>query len=153
MPLPTNAERRASDELSEALETMLADANEELVTLGTARDKLKEALAEQGREASREGDSGQSIYAELAALVEEYGEDVPARAFIAMKASDNLADLIEELLDQTEDEQGVTIGLVREAVKEAMIDPDAEQALIAELDALIERYGEDTPAKDLLPFE
>jgi hypothetical protein len=151
--LPTNADRRASEELSEALQSVLADANEESVTLGAARDKLKEALAEQGREASRGAGSEQSIYAELESLVETYGEDAPARDFIMIKASDRLAALIEEILEQTEDEQGVTIGHVREAVKEGLTDPDAEQALFAELDALIERYGEEALAEDLLPFE
>jgi hypothetical protein len=153
VPLPTNTDPRASEELSEALETILIEANEEPITLGMARDRLKEAFAEQDQEAGRGTDGGQSIYAELEALVEEYGEDAPARDFIAMKASDHLADLIAELLEQTEDEQDVTIGLVREAVKEAMIDPDAGQALVAELDALIERYGENALAEDVLPFE
>jgi hypothetical protein len=149
--LPINGHRRASGELSEALETILANADdEELVTLGAARDTLKEMRAEQGREPSREGDSGQSIYAELQALVEAYGEDLPARDFVAMKASENLSEVIEELLNHSE-EGDVTIGLVREAVKEAMIDPDAEDALVAELDALIERYGEDALAEDVLP--
>jgi hypothetical protein len=34
-----------------------------------------------------------------------------------IKASDKLSALIEEILDHTEDERGVTIGRVREAVK------------------------------------
>ena len=147
-----NGDRRASEELSEALETILFDADEEeVVTLGTARDKLREMLAEQGGEASRGGDSGQSIYGELQALVEEYGEDVPARDFVALKASEILSQVIEELLNHA-DKEDVTIGLVREAVKEAMIHPDAEHALVAELDALIDRYGEDALAEDVLPF-
>jgi len=151
--LPINGDRRASEELSQALETILSDTDEEeVLTLGQARDKLSEMLAEEAREAGRGGDSGQSIYAELLALVEQYGEDMPARDFIAMKASQNLSEVIEELLNHT-DETGVTIGLVRDAVKEAIIDPDAEHALLAELDALIDRYGEDALAEDLLFVE
>lgn len=153
MKLPINGGRHASEELSQALETILSHTDEdEELTLGQARDTLSELLAEQGAEAGRGGDGGQSIYVELLALVERYGEDVPARDFIAMKASASLSGVIEEVLKHT-DEEGVTIGLVREAVKEAMIDPDAEHALVAELDALIDRYGEDTLAEDLLLVE
>lgn len=157
-----DANGRVSEELSEALEAVLADANDEPVTLGMARDKLKAALAEQGREASRRIGSEQTIYAELEALVEEYGENAPAIDFITVKASDELSELIEEVLDQTEDEQGVTLGRVREAVRrglmadlegEGRFEPDVEQPLLAELDALIERYGADTPAEDLLRFD
>jgi len=157
-----DASSRVSEELSEVLEAVMADADDEPVTLGTARDKLKEALAEQGREASRRIGAEQSLYAELESLVEEYGEDAPAIDFIAVKASDELSELIEALLDQTEDEQGVTIGRVREAVRrglmadlegEGRLEPDVEQPLLAELDALIERYGADAPAEDLLRFD
>jgi hypothetical protein len=149
-----NGDRRASEELAEALEAALAGADvDEVVTLGAVRDRLKEMLAEQGGEASGRSEGAQSVYAELQALVEEFGEDVPARDFIEMKASENLAGLIEELLTTAEDEDGITIGLVREAVKEASIDPDAEHALVAELDALIERYGEHALAEEVLPYE
>jgi hypothetical protein len=148
---PINGDGQTSEALAEALETIVADADdEEAVTLGAARDRLKAALAEEGRDARPESTNGHSVYAELQALVEEYGEDAPAREFAAMKASESLSELIEELLDHTEDEESVTIGLVREAVKEAMTDPHAENVLVAELDALIERYGEDALAEDVL---
>jgi hypothetical protein len=153
---------RVSEELSEFLEAVLADADDEALTLRMARDKLKEALAEQGRAASRRIGSEQTLYAELESLVEEFGEEAPAIDFIAVKASDELSELIEELLDQTEGEQGVTIGRVREAVRQGLMadlegegrfEPDVEQPLLAELEALIERYGADTPAEDLLRFD
>ena len=146
-----NGDGPTSEALAEALETIVSDADDdEAVTLGAARDRLKAALAAEGHDVAPESANGNSVYAELQALVEEYGEDAPAREFAAMKASDGLSELIEELLEHTEDEESVTIGLVREAVKEAMIDPGAEDALVAELDALIERYGEDALAEDVL---
>lgn len=152
MGLAINGGSRPSEELSQALQTILFDADEdEVVTLGEACERLKEMLAEEGIDAGRSGDGGQTIYGELQALVEEYGEDTPAHEFVALKASDALSGVIEALLEQGDADE-VTIGLVREAVQEAVIDPDAEQALVAELDALIDRYGEDAPAEDVLPF-
>jgi hypothetical protein len=157
-----DANGRVSEELSEILEAVLAETSEEPVTLGLARDKLKEALAEQGRAASRRIGSEQSLYAELESLVEEFGDDAPAIDFVVVKASDELSELIEEVLDRTEDEQAVTLGAVREALEGGLIaelegigsfEPDVEQPLLAELDALIERYGADTPAEDLLRFD
>lgn len=142
-----DANGRASEELSEVLEAVVADGSEEPVTLGMARDKLKQALAEQGREASRRIGSEQLLYAHLESLVEEYGEDAPA---------------MEELLDLTKGEHGVTIGQVREAVRQVLMAdlegegrfaPGVEQPLLAELDTLIERYGADAPAEDLLRFD
>jgi hypothetical protein len=157
-----DANDRVSEELSEVLEAVVALADDEPVSLGMARDKLKQALAEQGRAASRRIGSEQTLYAELGSLVEEYGEEAPAIDFIAVKASDELSELIEELLDQTEAEQGVTIGVVREAVRQGLMadlegegrfEPDVEQPLLAELDDLIERYGADTPAEAVLRFD
>jgi hypothetical protein len=157
-----DANDRVSEELSEVLEAVLAEVQDEPVTLGMARDKLKEALAEQGRAASRRIGSEQSLYAELESLVEEFGEDAPAIDFVVVKASDELSELIEEVLDRTEDEHGVTLGRVREAIERGLtaelegmgrFEPDVEQPLLAELDALIERYGADAPAEDVLRFD
>lgn len=153
---------RVSEELSQVLEDALADAGEEPVTLGMARDKLKQALAEQGREPNRRIGAEQTLYAELEALVEEFGEQAPVIDFIAVKASDELSELIEEVLDQTAGEQGVTLGRVRDAIErgltaelegEGLFESDIEQPLLAELDALIERYGTDAPAEDVLRFD
>jgi hypothetical protein len=34
-----------------------------------------------------------------------------------------------------------------------MLDPDVERALVTELDALVDRYGEEAPAEELLRFD
>ena len=36
---------------------------------------------------------------------------------------------------------------------EGVIDPDGEESLLAEIDALIARYGPDLPAEELLRFD
>jgi hypothetical protein len=121
---------RVSEDLSQVLEDALAHA-QEAPTLGTARDRLKRALAEQDRAASRRIGSEQTLYAELESLIEEYGADAPVIDFVAVKAS----------------------GLTAELEGEGRFESDVEQPVLAELDALIERYGADTPAEDVLRFD
>lgn len=153
---------RVSEDLSQVLEDALAAAGDEPVTLGMARDTLKHTLAEQGRAPSRRIGAEQTLYPELEALVEEFGEDALVIDFIAVKASDELSELIEEVLDRSGRDQGTTLGRVREAFAQGLIadlegegrfESDVEQPLLAELDALIERYGADTPAEDVLRFD
>lgn len=165
MPLPIEAASRVSEELSTLLESMVNNPDLDLpVTLGLVRNKLKLTLAGLGVEPDRHAfGNEQSLYAEIEALIEEYGEDAPAIDFLAVKASDALSDLIEALLDDFEDEDmAATLGRVREAIVDGLaarlagngvIGEDEEQTLLAEVDALIERYGEDTLAEDVLGFD
>jgi len=44
-------------------------------------------------------------------------------------------------------------GLLAELEGEGLIESDDAQAIVAELDALIERYGADQPAEDLLRMD
>ena len=165
MPLPIDAASRVSEEMSSLLESLVNNPDLDLpVTLGVVRNKLKLTLAGLGLEPDRHAfGNEQSLYAEIEALIEEYGEDAPALDFLAVKASDALSDLIEALLDDFEDEDvAATLGRVREAIVDGLaarlagdgvIGEDEEQTLLAEVDALIERYGEDTLAEDVLGFE
>jgi hypothetical protein len=165
MPLPIDAASRVSEEMSSLLESLVNNPDLDLpVTLGVVRNKLKLTLAGLGLEPDRHAfGNEQSLYAEIEALIEEYGEDAPALDFLAVKASDALSDLIEALLDDFEDEDvAATLGRVREAIVDGLaarlagdgvIGEDEEQTLLAEVDALIERYGEDTLAEDVLGFD
>ncbi|HEY7758948.1 MAG TPA: hypothetical protein VIA64_05970 [Burkholderiales bacterium] len=133
------------------------------VTLGFVRDKLKQSLLAQGIEPDqREFGSEQSLYAEVENLIQEYGEDAAAIDFAAVKASDELSDVLEALVDEREEASPLTLGSARTAMAggwlarltgEGVIDTDEEQSLIAEIDALIERYGVETLAEDVLRFE
>lgn len=165
MPLPIDTASRVSEEMSSLLESLVNNPDLDLpVTLGVVRNKLKLTLAGLGLDPDRHAfGNEQSLYAEIEALIEEYGEDAPALEFLAVKASDALSDLIEALLDDFEDEDvAATLGRVREAIVEGLaarlagdgvIGEDEEQTLLAEVDALIERYGEDTLAEDVLGFD
>jgi len=164
VPFPIEAESRVSEELSAFIESMLNTPDiEEPVTLGAVRDKLKQALDAQGMEADRKGfGNEQSLYVEVEALIDEYGEDVPATELTAVKASDILSEVIEAILDDKEEDVGLTLESVRaemaggwlsRLVGDGVIETEDEQSLLAEMDALIERYGGETLAESLLRFE
>ena len=163
MPIPINADSRVSEELSAVMDAMIGNPElPEPVTLGLVRDKLKEAIAAQDREVDLKPGSEASLYAEAEALAEEFGDDVLAEEFVVTKASESLSELIEAVLDRGDEEVVPTLGDLREAITqglaaqlagEGILDPDEEQPLLAEVDALIERYGADTLAEDVLRFD
>lgn len=163
MPIPINVDSRVSEELSGVMDAMIGNPDfDEPVTLGFVRDKLKEAIAAQGREVDLRPGSEGSLYAEAVALAEEFGEDTLAEEFVAAKASESLSDLIEALLDRGDEDVAPTLGDVRDAVVqglaaqlagEGIIDTDEDQPLLAEVDALIERYGKESLAEDVLRFD
>jgi len=163
MPIPVSVDSRVSEELSEVMDAMIGNPEcPEPVTLGFVRDKLKEVIAAQGREVDLKPGSEGSLYAEAAALAEEFGEDTLAEAFVVAKAGESLSELIEAVLDRAEEDVVPTLEDVREAivqglaaqlVGEGIIDADEDQPLLAEVDALIERYGADALAEDVLRFD
>jgi hypothetical protein len=163
MPIPISADSRVSEELSEVIEAMIGDPEfADPVTLGLVRDKLREAIAAQDREADLKPGSEGSLYAEAEALADEFGEDMLASEFVVTKASESLSELIEAVIDRSDEDVAPTLGDVREAITgglaaelagEGNLDADDDQPLVAEIDALIERYGVDALAEDVLRFD
>lgn len=163
MPIPINADARVSEELSGVMEAMIDNSDfSEPVTLGLVRDKLREAIAAQDREADLKPGSEGSLYAEAEALAEEFGEDMLAAEFVVAKASASLSELIEAVIDRSDEDVAPTLGDVRDAITgglaaglegEGILDADEDQPLLAEIDALIERYGTDALAEDVLRFD
>jgi hypothetical protein len=162
--VPIEPESRVSEELAAAMEAIANDPNlDEPVTLTLVRDKLRQRLAAQGIEATRhEFGEEQSLYAEVEALIDEYGGDALALDLTGVKASDQLSEVIETILDSSDADILPTLELVRAEMAdgwlgrlagEGVIEPEEEQSLLAEIDALIERYGPDLPAENLLRFD
>lgn len=155
---------RVSQELSTVIEMIAGDPDlEEEVTLGFVRDRLRETLAgfAEAERIHLFGDED-TLSAEIDGLIEEYGDDVMAIDLATVKASEDLSTIIEALLDETDEETGLTLGAVREAmaggliaslVGSGLLEPDDEQTLYAEIEALVERLGEDTLAEIVLRFE
>jgi chitinase len=136
---------------------------DEAVTLGFVRGSIRRTLAGfvEGEPVHLFGDE-ETLCAEIDALIEEYGEDVLAIDLATVKASDGLSTIIEALMDDTEEDIALTLGGVRAAMAdglvarlagEGLIESDEEQTLLAEIDKLIERGGEDTLAESVLRFE
>jgi len=164
MTFALEVDSRVSEELSEFIESLVNNPDLEMpVTLGFVRDMLQDDVGDEltSEEHHQFGNEG-SLYAEAVALIEEYGEDMLAVEFIVAKASDELSELIEALLDSSDEDVTPTLGSVRNALTEGIaaglagdgaLEPDEEQTLLAEIDALIGHYGEDLPAENLLRFQ
>lgn len=162
MPLPHEVESRVSAELSAFIAPLLDNADIDApLTLGFIRERILGATRAQGIEPLRFA-SGESLAAEIQALIEEFGADALAADFVSVKASEELSQFIEALLDMADADVVPTLGGMRAAIAngwaarlegQGIIDEDEDQTLLAEIDALIARYGEDTPAESLLRFE
>ena len=134
----------------------------EPVTLGMVREVIMQSLdSEDLDEAPRIG-LEDTLIAELDQLIDEYGDDALAGDFVSASASDALSEFIEAVLERAEDDVEIVLSDVRDAVDqgllaelegEGLIEADDAQALVAELDALIERYGEDLAAEELLRMD
>lgn len=164
MSFPIDGDSRVSEELSARMESLLTNPDiDEPITLGLVRKRLRESLVDRGLKADRSRfGNEQSLYAEIEALVEEFGEEAPAIDFTAVKASQELSSVIETLVDDSEADTAPTLGAVREAmnlgllarlVGDGTIEADQDETLFAEIDELIDRYGRDTLAEQLLRFE
>jgi hypothetical protein len=168
---PIDISARVSDELSLILESAVNDPDADAApTLGSVRRALADGMfGELFAEGRLHFDDAQSVFAELEALIERYGEDAPAVDFVGVKASDDLSVVIEAVTDTAPDTvaedvapKPITLGEVRQAmldglvarlVGEGAIDPDEDETLLAEIDTLIEHFGADAPAENFLRYE
>ena len=155
---------RVSPELSEVMEIMTRDPEwEDAPTLDDVRsfletDKPLDLLLSDFTHAP----DRETLLAEVNTLIEEFGGDAIAVDFVAVKASEELTRVIEAAISGTEVPEAPTLGAVRKAMTggavsrlagEGLIEPDAEMPLLTEIDALIERHGEDALAEDFIRFE
>ncbi|MDP1653531.1 MAG: hypothetical protein Q8L56_12500 [Rhodocyclaceae bacterium] len=158
------ADERVSQELSALIEAMSNDPDiNEVVTLEVVRDGIRQTLAgfAEAERIHLFGDE-ETLGAEVDALIEEYGEDALAIQMASVKASEDLSTIIEALMDDTDADIALTLGAVRQAMADGLvaglagdglIEPEEEQTLLAEIEGLIERLGEDALAENVLRFE
>ena len=161
---PIDVATRVSPDLSLIMEQMVNDPDrEEQPTLAQLRAALRESKGEEAMEVeSLHPQDRISLTAELDGLIEEYGEDVPVIDFVAAKASEALSRVIEAAMDDVSLPEEPTLGAVRHAVAQGLaarligegtIDLDEDATLVAEIDELIRRYGENAVAEDFIRFE
>jgi hypothetical protein len=161
---PIDVATRVSPDLSSIMEQMVNDPDrEEQPTLGQLRAALRESKGKEAMEVeSLHPQDRISLTSELDGLIEEYGEDVPVIDFIATKASEALSRVIEAAMVDVSLPEEPTLGVVRQAVAQGLaarligegtIDLDEDATLLAEIDELIRRSGENAVAEDFIRFE
>jgi hypothetical protein len=153
-----------SSNLAALIESRVNDPDaEEPVTLGSVRTYLA-ALLPTVDEAEKlhHFDIDESLLDELDALIEEYGGDVLAIDFVDNAASEALSQVIDTLMNDENRENPPTLGTVRDAlasglssklVGDGVLEEDEDDSLLAETEALIQRYGEDALAEQFLRYE
>jgi hypothetical protein len=131
-------------------------------TLNDVRNALFSLSVEEAHAAEMHPQQRDSSLIELDDLVDEFGGDVLAVNFIAARASEDLSRIIEAAAGGRKLRGQVTLAAVREAMVngltarlagDGVIETDQDQTLLAEIDALMERYGRDTIAETFTRFE
>ncbi len=156
---------RVSSNLSALIESRVGEPDaEQPVTLASVRAFLAGLLPASLDEAEKlhHFDLDASLLDELDALIEEYGGDVLAVDFAQNAASEALSRVIDTLLNDENRENAPSLGTVRDAIAsglsaklvgEGVLEEDEDDSLLAEIEALIRRYGEDALAERFLRYE
>lgn len=164
MRLPIDVAARVSPELSAIIDELVNDPDiDEPITLGFVRQRVADGLVG-GMEQVEQLHSGaeQTVLAEIDGFIEQFTDEAPAIDFAMAKASEPLTRVIEAVINDPNTPQRPTLARVREALQrggaarlvgEGAVDPDEDEALLAELDQLIERFGADALAEHLMRYE
>jgi hypothetical protein len=156
---------RVSPNLSALIESQVNDPDaEQPVTLATVRTFISGLLPPSLSETERlhHVDIDASLFDELDALIEEFGETALAIDFAQNIASEPLSRVIEAVMNDENRENPPTLETVKEAIAsglsarlvgDGVLEEDEDDALLAEIEALIRRYGADSLAEDFLRYE
>lgn len=162
---PIDAAARVSPQLSALIESRVNDPDaEQPATLAQVRSFMADLLPGPFKAAERmhHFDVAESVLDELDALIEEYGKDALAVDFSQTSASEALSRVIEAVMNDENREnpptlaavrQAMTSGLLTRLIGEGVLDDDEDDPLLAEIEALIERYGADALAEGYLRYE
>jgi hypothetical protein len=162
---PIDVATRVSPNLSALIENRINRSEPgQIVTLESMREFLTGLLSDAFTETEQlhHFDVNESLLDELNALIEEYGETAAAIDFIQKVASEPLSRVIEAAINQRSLDAPPTLESVREAmtsgltarlVGEGALEEDEDDNLIAEIDALISRYGSDALAEEFIRYE
>lgn len=161
MSIPIDVASRVSPQLSAFMDRLVNDPDrEEPPTLGDVRAALQKSAG--AGLAKLHPQERTAALAEIESLIEQFGAEAPAIDFVAVKASEDLSRVIEAAMTDVRLHRNPTLDVVRWAmvngltaqlVGDGTIDPDADDVLIAEIDALIRRFGKDAIAEHFIRFE
>ena len=157
---------RVSPNLSALIESQVNDPDaEQPVTLATVHTFISGLLPPSLSETERlhHVDIDASLFDELDALIEEFGETALAIDFAQNIASEPLSRVIEAVMnDENREATTYFLQTVKEAIAsmrsarlvgDGVLEEDEDDALLAEIEALIRRYGADSLAEDFLRYE
>lgn len=156
---------RVSPQLSALLNSRIRNPEcEQPVTLIAVRRFLADLLPGDFKEAERmhHFDISESLLDELDELIEEFGATALAIDFAQVTASEPLSRAIEAVAGDENRENPPTLATIREAllaglgarlVGDGALEDDEGDTLLPEIEALIERFGPDTLAEELLRYE
>jgi hypothetical protein len=162
---PIDVATRVSPNLSALIENRINRSEpDQIITLEIVREFLTGLLSDAFTETEQlhHFDVNESLLDELNALIEEYGETAAAIDFIQKVASEPLSRVIEAAINERDPDNPSTLNMVREAmiagltarlVGEGALEEDEDDDLIAEIDALINRYGSDALAEAFIRYE
>lgn len=162
---PVDVSTFVSPELSAFIEWRTNDPDiEQPLSLGQVRDFLADMLSPAFKESEQlhHFDLSNSVLDELDTLIEEFGPSALATEFSQSRASEALSRVIEAVMDDENRENPPTLtsirdamadGLVARLIGEGSLDEDEDEALEAEIEALIGRYGSDMLAEEILRYE
>jgi len=162
---PVDVASRVSPGLSALLRNRVNDPDsDQPITLVAARRFLAGLLPSDFREAERlhHFDTDASMFDEMDALIEEFGEDALAVDFVQAHAGEALSRVIESMVDDDNRQAPPTLSAVRAAlvsglgvrlVGEGVLDEDEDDTLLAEVDDLIEQFGPHSLAEEFLGCE
>lgn len=162
---PIDIATRVSPELSALIENRInSTQDDQYITLDTIRDLatglLTHAFVE--TEQLHHFDVTESLLDELDALIEEFGGTALAIDFVRNLASEQLTRVIETVINERDEESPATLGMVREAIITGLsaslvgtgaLEEDEDDALLAEIETLINQHGADTLAEEFLRYE
>jgi len=163
---PIDVSSHVSSRLSALLGSRVNNPEcEQPVSLMAVRRFLADLLPDEFNEAERLHhffDVDISILDELDALIEEFGGSALAIDFVRASASESLSRAIEAVVGDENRENPPTLSTVRDAILAGLgarlvgdgeLEDDEDDTLLPEIDALIEQFGEDTLAEELLRYE
>ncbi|MBI4204664.1 MAG: hypothetical protein HY527_06530 [Betaproteobacteria bacterium] len=161
MRAPIDVATRVSSQLSAFIDRLVNDPDRE--DPPTLQD-VRAALHESGRatEVRMHPQERTSALAEIESHIEEYGGEALAIDFVTANASEGLSRIIETAMTDVRLPKNPTLGAVRHAmangltarlVGDGSIDPDADDTLLSEIDAIIRRFGKDAVAEFFVRLE
>lgn len=162
---PVDVSSRVSPNLSALLSSRVNNPeSDQPVSLRTVRRFLADLLPAAFNEAEslHHFEISESLLDELDALIEEFGATTLAVDFVEVNASEALSRAIESVVNDDNRENPPTLAVIRDAllaglgarlVGDGVLEDDEDDTLLSEIDALIDHFGADTLAEELLRYE